>query len=91
MIGRKVVIGNQIDHPTPGSIDRHRHTFEVIDGQRRADPGDLVANKLRGAIRRGQVSIADVVTARDAGGYALTAEQLVKPRRAAKAEEPVEA
>lgn len=47
-------------------------------------------NKLRGAIRHGQVSIADVIAARDAGGYALTAEQLVKPRRAAKAEEPVE-
>ena len=46
-------------------------------------------NKLRGAIRRNVLTIDQIVTARDAGGYALTAEELAarapKPR-AAKAE-----
>lgn len=45
-------------------------------------------NKLRGAIRHGRVTIADVIAARDAGAFALTAEQLVKKPRATKAEEP---
>lgn len=35
-------------------------------------------NKLRGAIKRNVVTIEQVVAARDAGGYALTAENLAK-------------
>lgn len=51
-------------------------------------------NKLRGAIRRNVLTIDQVVAARDAGGYALAAEELAarapKPR-AAKAEAAVAA
>ena len=51
-------------------------------------------NKLRGAIRRNVLTIDQVVAARDAGGYALTSEELAarapKPR-AAKAEAAVAA
>lgn len=51
-------------------------------------------NKLRGAIRRNVLTIDQIVAARDAGGYALTAEELAarapKPR-AAKAEAAVAA
>ncbi len=43
-------------------------------------------NKLRGAIKRGQLTIADVIEARDEGNYALAPEELVRTRRAAKAE-----
>lgn len=44
-------------------------------------------NKLRGAINKNLVTIADVIALRDAGGYALSEEDL-KPKRAAKVEEP---
>lgn len=47
-------------------------------------------NKLRGAIKRNVVTIAQVVAARDAGGYALTAEDLAK-RTVRKAKEQSEA
>ena len=44
-------------------------------------------NKLRGAINKGLVTIADVIALRDSGNYALSEEDL-KPKRATKAEEP---
>lgn len=47
-------------------------------------------NKLRGAIKRNVVTIAQVIEARDAGGYALTAEDLAK-RTVRKAKEQSEA
>lgn len=43
-------------------------------------------NKLRFAIKRGEVTIAQVVAARDAGQYTLTEEQLAEAEAARKAE-----